>query len=183
LANKNKKKRSGINLMIISSILSLNLIGIGYAQWNDGLNIVTSISTGNIDPIFIEKNIDNLNDKGTLTAKMLDKRIIWVEGQVETDYEGILSYGLQNNGSIPVKFGRTYDNQCQTMSLKNMNEGLELELNQQNDILEPRKDGDIAQRRMHFKDYQSQNNLKIRAMQEGKHYFEIEIPFRQWNAR
>ncbi len=77
---KNRKKKSTARIILIaSSIIMLNLLGISYANWNDNTDMQFSISTGSIKPYFIGDEIKIVgNSKGEIyvedsTNKKTDK--------------------------------------------------------------------------------------------------------------
>lgn len=58
---KNKKNPIELNkrgIIFISIILMMNIIGVGYGSWNGGLKVQNIISTGSIDPVFVECEIE-----------------------------------------------------------------------------------------------------------------------------
>lgn len=116
-----KRKKRGIGgkqLIIISSIIALNAMGVSYAYWTDRLQIITTLTTGNIHPEFIKdspniKYIEKETNSGeqcSVTLNKLkatiskDRRTMNITGTIEEGYNAIITYGIFNDGTIPVKY-------------------------------------------------------------------------------
>ena len=120
MARKKRNKGSIAKaIIVLVSITLLNIYGISYAYWNNNLQIATSISTGNMDVQF--NNADSVCDfetiqgEGALKARIGADEII-VEGEVSSDYKGVLDYSVINTGSIPAKYiGNSNGNICDSM--------------------------------------------------------------------
>jgi hypothetical protein len=115
LTSKKKKKHNnlGVNFILLTTIITINLLGISYAHWDNQLDINTSISTGIMEPSFIrDYQLDN-NGKGDLqikfykdskSGKNIDTyNIMEISGEVYPGYEGELTYYIENKGTIPIK--------------------------------------------------------------------------------
>lgn len=55
MGRRKKRAIGGKHLIIISSIIALNAMGLSYAYWTGQLEIKTTFTTGSINPIFNEK--------------------------------------------------------------------------------------------------------------------------------
>ncbi|HHV96672.1 MAG TPA: hypothetical protein GXX37_09415 [Clostridiaceae bacterium] len=121
--NKNKKNRY-LNkpLLIISSIITLNSLGIGYSAWNEDLIMEVSASTGYIQPYFSDcRVVDKVPlEKGGLIAVIsADGQSIEISGAVEKGYEGILYYTVSDKGNVPTDYCGEY-----YMEIKTENSGI-----------------------------------------------------------
>ncbi|QUH25265.1 hypothetical protein [Serpentinicella alkaliphila] len=88
-----RKKRKGIGIgkqiIIVSCVIALNLVGISYALWNTGTIIESTVSTGYINPVFTTGG--RTYSVGTLD--LLTNEI--VELEIEVDHDA---------GTVPHKF-------------------------------------------------------------------------------
>lgn len=111
-----KRNSKGIRLLLLSSIIILNFVGISYSYWENGLDVSTRVSTGNLGVIFDENLVVGEN----LTFRFEDhNRVMIIEGTVDMPvaasdetaiagseyqhYEGSIQFGIVNNGTVPVK--------------------------------------------------------------------------------
>ena len=130
---KNRKKQVRGKLVIMtSSIIMLNLLGISYANWNDNLDIATSIKTGFIEPYFILDNVEavdsveeeaeaqllegdvlgleSANDiaakkiKEEITVSVIDGNTLDISG-CYPGFNKNISVRFGNNGTIPIIYG------------------------------------------------------------------------------
>lgn len=192
---KRKRKQVGKKLIIISSIVLLNMMGVSYAYWTDQLQIVTTLSTGGINPVFSEGNIkivradgDENDSKSTLSNLNLelkdDNHTIVIKGDIEEGYKAIIDYGINNNGTIPIKYNQNPNNSVQQEELI-VQDGLKILLNQQPGIIEP-KEKLLSERGnsnpkiqiqvpSQKKDISSQNT-----QEQNSQSFELRLPFDQW---
>lgn len=89
-------------ILYISLILSLSLMGVGYAAWNDTLTINTTITTGDV---FVDVN----TQKGRIfvdNGKYLDIDVvdneIGITGVVYPGFSDSLDIDILDKGSVPV---------------------------------------------------------------------------------
>ncbi|MCT4607109.1 MAG: hypothetical protein N4A64_13600 [Marinisporobacter sp.] len=166
---KQIKKIKGLNNMstiIITTIVMINLAGISYAYWNNGLDMKTLVYTGNIEPYFKDDyEIKGSNDKveGQITVNFKDEYTMKIEGTVNPGYEGEVYYGIGNRGTIPVKCKPVSDPTC---------EGVSLTVNQPDQDLDPDENRNNSK-------YECK--LKINANNIGKNKFKYQLTFDQWN--
>lgn len=126
---KNRRRQPiGKLIILVSSIMMLNVIGVSYAQWNDNISMTTSITTGYIHPYFIEdgNNITrNLNtsrvsrskekdieaasigeDKsmGDISARFINGNTLEISGWCYPNYNKDISVKFGNDGTIPIAY-------------------------------------------------------------------------------
>lgn len=95
-----KRKRKGlssISMIFITAIISLSLIGVGYGYWNDGLNIYTTITVGNINPEAYIVDYSSLNINTTD-----DGSTIKLSGDIYRGSNENLKIRILDKGTIPV---------------------------------------------------------------------------------
>ena len=161
LGRRKRGRSKGILTMFVVAILSLNLVGISYAKWNNGPELAASLHTGNMEPAFGENLKLKGRGGGKLKAKLDKAGNINIEGRVITGYKGDLKYSILNDGSIPFKYmGESIE----------LNDGLELQLKQNNTFWTPRKS---------YQDRKVSSELEINTEDPGDYNFEIELIFRQ----
>lgn len=103
MAKKRKKGFSGKYTLFIGAILFLNLIGVSYGYWNDGLQVRNSVTTGKIEVIPRLNNspegvmIQDFNFTGGNNANIQGVALDEYEGELE------LKYLVTNTGTIPVR--------------------------------------------------------------------------------
>lgn len=118
MARRRRKKRYIEKYTIlIGSIVLLNLVGVSYGYWSEGLQLTTSISTGKLDVEFKDVVFDESDeDTRTVLSGLLeiDENLkinnkgnsIEIEGKIPQEYDKRkvqLKYSLHNNGTIPAK--------------------------------------------------------------------------------
>lgn len=122
--NKSKHRITHKGIFFVATIVMLNLIGVSYAFWDSGLNLTSTVYTGNMDVIFDQNLVYKLvGGKGDLTVRFEDPRTMVVEGSVDeevhekvteteeatiisgdfSDYNSIINFNLLNNGSVPAE--------------------------------------------------------------------------------
>lgn len=119
MVRRKRKKRSliGQTIMLVSTILTLNLIGVSYAYWENGFEINTSISTGNINPHF-SNNYMALSARDNIHVNFDNNHnIMNISGVVKPGFTGVVYYGIQNDGTIPVKYD--YQNYFSNLYMQN----------------------------------------------------------------
>lgn len=102
-----KRKLLRKKFVFISIILSMSIIGVGYASWNDDTTINLSYKTGFIDPIFIIDSSKPLqpfkNGVLSLTPSQ-DGNTLNVKGEVYPDFDENIIVMIMDNGTIPTVF-------------------------------------------------------------------------------
>lgn len=117
---KNKKQFTGISAICIASIIFLNLMGVGYGHWNDGLNVDVNVITGNIDPKAYVVDYTSLSIN---TSK--DGRTVEISGNIYKGTQENLRIKITNEGSIPVVLkGINTVKNSEIVSLNEMRYGL-----------------------------------------------------------
>ena len=88
-------------VLYISLILSLSLMGVGYAAWNDTLTINTTITTGDLTvSVNTEEGRISVDNGNYLDVSVEDKEII-VKGQVYPGFSDSLDIDVLDTGSVP----------------------------------------------------------------------------------
>jgi len=163
MAKKRKKILGGKHLIIISSIIVLNAMGVSYAYWSDQLQINTIMTTGSINPTFCkdyrinivrdgsekgnypgwddDKNGNNPHDDQSTLSNLditFDEKhqTMFIEGELEEGYKAFIQYCVVNNGTIPIKYMQNESKKSQHEELK-MQDGLKVQVNQPSKIIEP----------------------------------------------
>lgn len=126
---KNRKKQPiGMLIILASSIIMVNLLGVSYAQWNENISMTASISTGYILPYFIEdgnniegnsktsrvsrakeKDIEAASIKedksiGEITARLINGNTLEISGWCYPNYNKDISVKFGNDGTIPIAY-------------------------------------------------------------------------------
>lgn len=88
--------------MFLITIIALSSIGVGYGAWNEGLNTDASIDTGNLDICFTSGGI---SEDGIISADTsADGKTLYINGIVVGDYNGSVSFKIENLGTVPGEF-------------------------------------------------------------------------------
>lgn len=150
-------------------IAVLNLAGISYGYWNDGMNIKASISTGKIEPYISDFEHEYKlvgNDKDEYFNVDVDPdpenpKII-IDARVSSEYNDNLFIKLSNRGTVPVAFKRLE---------KRIHDGIIKQ------IKVPDEGAILAE------DNEEEVHILIHANQQdlGLHTFKYELIFDQWN--
>jgi hypothetical protein len=148
LTLKKKNKSFGMTMIMVSVIVALNLAGIGYAQWNQGMAVKSGLTTATIDAqidsfIIDGKGLEGSKDKGNLKLK----------GTMQEGETATVSYSIINKGSVPLKFGEP--------KVTEIN-GLQFDLTS-------------AVKEMDSKTGSGQ--FEITACEEGNYSFKVELPY------
>lgn len=94
-------KFKGIHQIIVTSVLALNFLGITYAHWDQGFEVITNITTTNLNPRFLTGHIEGGN-KG-LNIDVNDE-LIRITGKIDYDYSWRdFQYIIQNKSDIPIR--------------------------------------------------------------------------------
>lgn len=84
--------------------LALSMIGIGTAAWQDGIGILGVISTGDIDPVFIDfYEADGINDAVCISISDDRKTVSISMEEVCPGDTMVFNYTVANKGSVPVR--------------------------------------------------------------------------------
>lgn len=165
----------GKTIIIVTSIVVLNIFGVSYGHWNEGLAVQTSVLTGSIDPVFDDRyQVDWVQGSGNLSVGFDDHYNMKITGDAEPGSKAVVHYYLTNQGSIPVKFKE----QQGASRVQRLGEELEIKLDQ-----DPRALGPENGKRLHSGNDKSSLQIQISGdANQGRHKFEVEIPFQQWTG-
>lgn len=105
-----KRKRRRVNgklgLLYISMIVSLGTMGVGYAAWNNSLNVELSLKTGFIKPAFvIDSNL--ITSDGNLNFELSDdEQTLIIGGDIYHGFNEDIEIRIKDEGSIPVELSK-----------------------------------------------------------------------------
>jgi len=119
---RKKRSRGFLKIWCLVLLLALSIIGVGYGAYGDGCEIMGTVFTGNIDPVFVEDIKVDVDGEGQVTA-LLDQENI-MEISIKNAHIGDvyhIQYNVANNGTIPVKVKAvTFDSDSEIhLELKN----------------------------------------------------------------
>lgn len=159
-----KKAKNGVHIVLVISIITLNIIGINYANWDGSMVIANSVVTGNIEPAFCDYyEIDTIKGEGDIRVRLSNDQTMSIQGEVEPGFKMLLDYSVINEGSIPAKMVEE--------DIPNDVDGLRIKVKHPSKLLEPQE----------YNQYTDDGGkLQISADDEGKYKFEIELLYRQW---
>lgn len=108
---KKKRMKSRRGVIYLTLIIFLNIVGIGYGIWENGIVVETTISTGNMNAIFSCYKIihqEHAEDSKRLTFTDVDisdkgDKLDVIIQDAEPGYSATIAYTIENRGSIPVK--------------------------------------------------------------------------------
>lgn len=104
-----KKKYVRKKIIFISIIISMSIIGVGYATWDDGTQINLSLKTGFIKPLFLLEN-ERINfNNGKLSLSLHDnRRTLHIDGEIYPSFNEDISIKIADEGTIPSVFEDLY---------------------------------------------------------------------------
>ena len=113
LANIKKRKKFFITAYVwIFIIVIMNVMGVSYSAWNDGLGVVANFSSGSIEPyleidnqkvVGTENNMDNGTYKFFTVTSADDGNTIEINGVCYPNFNSNIFLKIKNKGTIPVK--------------------------------------------------------------------------------
>lgn len=116
LKGKFKSKFLRKKLLFITLIVSMSLMGIGYAVWNDGTKMNVTMKTGFVEPLFyLENNVETFNDGKLSLSLSDDRRTLNIEGEVYPKFNEDLTIKIIDEGTIPSVF-KSLDEQDEDIS-------------------------------------------------------------------
>lgn len=136
-----KKKYVRKKIIFISIIISMSIIGVGYATWDDGTQINLSLKTGFIKPLFLLEN-ERINfNNGKLSLSLHDnRRTLHIDGEIYPSFNEDISIKIADEGTIPSVFEDLYkeDKNISDLNIdssfnKNNIESFELNINPNSD--------------------------------------------------
>ncbi len=183
-----KRKHSMAKATIfITIIVTMNIVGISYGYWQEGLKSEIQIRTGNIATDFyqkvkLKKSGDLRKSRAVLKIdKETDRKLVKVSGEIESGRRGrlTLDYRVINTGSIPIEFDEDGFQEQNQQLLINESDGLKiLNYKSSEGILYP------DDQNLSSKDSKGSLTLQIDAPEaEGEYEFEIKIPYKQWTGK
>lgn len=182
-----RKKHSMVKVtMFITLIVAMNIIGISYGHWQEGLTSEVQVSTGYIEPYFSDKvEVKKSRDFNKLKASLkMDKRkegnYVKLTGEIESRKKGkfTLDYTVCNNGSLPIKFDSEAYMELNRKLLSKKQGNFKILKDKPADVVIYPKDYKFT-----GKDAKGSLTLQIDAPEEaGEYEFEIEIPYKQWTG-
>jgi hypothetical protein len=112
-------------IIIVSSIIMVNLLGVSYAHWNENVSLTASFLTGDINPYFI-RNKNSISDKlkasnsnekkseakgveedksmGKITARFINENTLEISGWCYPSYSESIAVKFGNDGSVPIVY-------------------------------------------------------------------------------
>ena len=163
MGRKKKRANRGKYLIIISSIIALNAIGLSYAYWTGQLEVITTLTTGSFGPVFCKdnysinvvrddqedgnqgcadafserkKNPETLSD---LKVEFLDdSQTMFITGQMEEGYTAFVNYSISNIGTIPIKYDQSQGKRSEQKDLT-IQDGLKVQVTQQPQVIKPQE--------------------------------------------
>lgn len=170
-----RRKHSMVKVtMFITIIITLNLMGISYGYWRDGLTSETTAYTGTTKTDFYGKvkvkDSGGFNESKASLKPDKNSQGMYVKltGDIEKGRRGKLKldYKVINNGSIPIEFDAEA-----FAELNNQLDGIKIHKGPSKKIINPN-------------DHPSDSMiLQVNAPEEaGKYKFEIQIPYKQWTG-
>lgn len=172
---KRHKGLSKTGCIYISIIVLLNLIGVGYGYWADGLEIQNTVSTGNIDPVFSDYTISSLDKEKEPAYETIDSKEDIKEEKdkktlkinIDNAYPGYsvnIDYTITNRGTIPII--------CKPEPTINCTAPIDVHVMQPSDIIK----GDGGRQRGTI-------TITVGDVKENSKYnFSIDLSFKQFNA-
>lgn len=162
MIRKKRKSKSFYpwEVLCLTAILSLSLLGVGYASWNGNLKLFQSFSSGDIDPYFSGYELIGANDLQNGLQIIREDDVITITGKVQQGYQGTLSYEVTNRGTVPVK--------CSLLERdQNLPEWFTIQGPEQF---------------IRGSNGSGEGNFNIYAGQEGEYEFEAKLTIHQWNT-
>jgi len=163
---KRKTKNSRcIDLICVALVLSLSVLGVGFASWRDGLQVVGTVATGTIDPVFTACDVVAESRSPGITSAVVVGSGNKINIQVHDAYPGYyahLRYRLTNRGTVPVRY-KTLTQSGST--------GLDVRVEGPPGVIGRGEiqEGDLI--------------LTVGSVEENSESnFSVELDFRQWNA-
>ena len=121
---KKIKRLSRFGMMCMVLILCMNLIGVGYGFWTDGMDIEGVVSTGNIDPVFSKYELYELVEEGypaCSTDLRLDdggKKLYIHIQDAYPGYSARIRFEITNQGTVPIICDMATDSIADCLSIR-----------------------------------------------------------------
>lgn len=107
--------------------MSMSIIGVGYAAWNDDTTINLSYETGFIDPVFMidgHKSFSKLKNGELSLTQSEDGNTIIIKGEVYPNFNEDLLLKIIDNGTIPTVFNEISEENSNVSEL-NINKNID----------------------------------------------------------
>lgn len=122
-----KRKLIRKKFIFICIIMSMSIIGVGYAAWNDDTTINLSYETGFIDPVFMidgHKSFSKLKNGELSLTQSEDGNTIIIKGEVYPNFNEDLLLKIIDNGTIPTVFNEISEENSNVSEL-NINKNID----------------------------------------------------------
>lgn len=146
---KKRRKSSGTTLIMLAVIIAMNLVGINYAKWNQGMAVKSDLETGTIDA-----QIESFNIKGEGLKGSKDDGNLKINGTMQEGQTATVIYSVMNRGTLPVNFGEP------KVVEKN---GLKFDMTSAVEDIDSKTGGS--------------GQFEIIACEEGEYSFQVELPY------
>lgn len=102
MSKRSKGKGIRKKLIFITAIISLSVMGIGYAAWNDNTKINVYMETGFINPVFSIKDAQRDFEDGDFRYSISDNgKVLEITGTVYHEFNENIPIKIIDEGSIP----------------------------------------------------------------------------------
>lgn len=107
------------SILYISTIAALNLIGFGYAMWEDNLNVNFSLATGNASVNFVDGS--TVSGYGKIDTYLLDdKKTLFIEGEYYPSSNIDISISVEDCGTVPVVLDKVISSDTDISTLQEL---------------------------------------------------------------
>lgn len=109
IKGKRKMHRSIWQILWITLVISISSAGVSVAAWHDGTQIMGTVTTGSIKPLFTNVYVvDQSPNDSSCTVfpeiKTDDKTMTLTVNNAHPGYQAQLRYEITNKGSVPVRY-------------------------------------------------------------------------------
>ena len=102
MKNKKYKFLNKSTILFMCLILSVCLLGVGYAAWSNNVKTIVTITTGFLKPAFLLENDSIKFPEGELALCLSDDgNTLYIEGEVYSDFNEDIIIKIVDEGSIP----------------------------------------------------------------------------------
>lgn len=138
MSKRIKSKVIRKKLIFISVIISLSIMGIGYASWNDGTKINVSMETGFINPTFlVDSAKEKFKDGELLYSLSKDNRSLTINGEIYPSFNKDVTIKITDDGTMPSVYTGSKEDAENEISELNEYSGIQRKsLNMQDDYIE-----------------------------------------------
>ncbi len=101
------RRGSRIGIFCIALVISLGAVGVGFAAWQEGLEIGGAVATGDIDPVFSWCGVAGESCSPGRATAVVENNGKRLSIQVHDAYPGYyvrFRYRVTNRGTVPVRF-------------------------------------------------------------------------------